>query len=424
MRALARNGRGQGGSSGGRLRAFVADPSCPCCDGCPSWRLLAVCDTSPRCDGSPPPVLSAWICTSVTCLDGSPIGIGQRIAVDGLCWTAQIQTQPVPPPDSYIIEGLEPVQCVDDCYDEACPQPQSFIRSQPCNSQQFPIYVCGVTECNIYGLAQYGCHLVDPASGYIPGNELPPGAVVFNASGSQTYGNCCDCAPILGCSSSPMSDPVFNQSGCTDQPPCYSFPQTCCCESDLQTGAYLGRVRIVEATQTRIDTYDPGFGTNGAFYGYLGAQTIDPVSRNACYERFIRREGFGGPTEVNQLPDLCFADECGWTWWTGFGGHRGLFDGSISRVQCRDCSFGAAGYIDNVSIAVNITCTSYSLVNTYTIHDIQNHITSVQSIVLRMRIDGGGSCAGECIGRGVSAQRRAATGAGCSGCNKNTTRIA
>lgn len=393
-----------------------------CCGDCALWRLIALCDTSPRCDGSLPPVLFAWICETVTCLDGSPLTIGQRVKIDGVCWTVGIQTTTNPPDEDYVIDGLDPVQCVADCYDEACPQPQSFLRSQPCNSQQQPIYVCGVTECNIYELAQYGCHLVDPASGYIPGTSLPPGAIVFNASGSQTHANCCDCGQTNGCGSQPLADPIVNRSDCTDGVPCYVFNQTCCCEADLQTGAYLGKVRIVEATQTRIDTFDPGFSINGAFYGYLGAQTIDPITGYACYERFIRREGFGGPTEVTQLPDICVADACGWVW---FGEARGLFDASLGRVQCRDCPATQpnGAYIDNVSIAANITCTNFSLVNTMTIHDPASRFTSVQSIVLRMRIDGGGACSGECAGRGVSAQRRSSKLiSGCRGCGGDMKR--
>ena len=387
-------------------RIALATPECraSCCNGCPSWRLLAVCDTSPRCDGSPPPVLSAWICTSVTCLDGSPIGIGQRIAVDGLCWTAQIQTQPVPPPDSYIIEGLEPVQCVDDCYDEACPQPNIWYRGIPCNPANPEMWFCGITECGIYNDGR-GCYKVDPSMG---GGPLPPGALYAN--GGTIYTNCCTCES--GCRVCPLVGGAIIDADCY---PLEITNQTCC-----RSDRACIRLLRYRGTQTSV--------VGGNVVLVITNEAVNPVSNPDGSVTWRIRQTFaitGQPPQVQLLPDpVQLTYLCGMCPSWDLRATRLYQDTSFVRdgtwtEECHGYPDGGDGQVVTVSGWGNNSWTCDRMVQdvtyTYTNSFVQSFITRFEFEAI-IEDDDGGVCAGRCLGRGVSAQRRAATGAGCSGC--------
>lgn len=389
----------------GRSRLMLRDAACCCEGGCPSWRLLAVCDTSPRCDGSPPPVLSAWICTSVTCLDGSPIGIGQVVLIDGICWTAQIQTQPVPPDGAYIIAGLDPVQCVSGCDAPECPTPVTWYRGQPCNPANQPVYFCGITECGIYN-AGTGCYRVDPAMG---GGPLPPGALYAN--GGTLFLNCCTCES--GCRVCPLVDGAVNDDECYDLD---LANQTCC-----RSGRACIRLLRYRGTQLLY--------SGGLLFLTIVNEAVNPTTNpDGSVTWFIRQTytPTGQPPQVQILPPPTQTTYgCGlcptWT----FRAPRTYLDTSFTgdgtyTEECRGYPDSGDGQSLVVSGWSNNSWTCARQVQdvTYTYTDTVNQRLIITRFEFEAVIedDDGGVCAGRCIGRGVSAARRAATASGCSGC--------
>lgn len=420
-RALANNNRASGGASGGRIRAYVADPSCPCCDDdCPLWTRIVQCSPGPSCDGTPPPTpVEAWICATVRCIDGRPLAAGMVFLLDGTCWTVQIEQQQTPPPGALIVSGLDPVECVENCYDPRCPQGAQFLVSRPCNVGAPSYYVCGITECGVYDLPPpaTGCHVVDPASGYIPGSALPPGAITINGSGLPRRNSCCDCSTYEGCGGSAVDIVLRNPLGeCQTEPPCYENRNTCCCETDPETGQFLGRIRILEATQVRNDLIVPGGGIPGSFTGILGAETIDPATGYATYRRFIRRDGYGQPTETSEIAPQSFPyGVCGWrgSEFSQEGQNNTLlhafFDGSLGRARCSDCP--QVGIVDT-QLSLSSDCSHLTLTCSYRSVG-PDHLTTF-TITLRAEIVNIQTCGGDCAGRAVSAPRQPVSG--CSGC--------
>jgi len=389
-------------------RIALATPECRarCCNGCPLWRLLSLCDTSPRCDGSPPPVLYAWICETVTCLDGSPLTIGQVVLIDGVCWTVGIQTTTSPPPEDYIISGLDPVQCVSGCDDEACPPPNIWYRGIPCNQSNPEMWFCGITQCGIYNDGR-GCYKVDPALG---GGPLPPGALYAN--GGTLYTNCCTCES--GCRVCPLVGGDVNDIECY---PIELSNQTCC-RSDRAC------IRLLRYRGTQI------LSIQGVQFLTIINEAVNPTTNPDGSVTWLIRNTLLFPNQPPQTQILFGAQityGCGlcpaWT----FRAPRvyldsGFTGGGTYTEECRGYPDGGDGQSVVVSGWSNNSWTCDRQVQdvTYTYTDTVNQRFFVTRFEFEAVIedDDGGVCAGRCLGRGVSAQRRAATGAGCSGCGK------
>lgn len=400
-------------------RVALVTPEClsRCCDGCPLWTRVFQCDTGPRCVGGSPPFVEAWICASVTCIDGRPLVAGMVFLLDGVCWTVGIEQDANPAGTR--IQGRDPVECVTNCADERCPQGEQWLLSNPCRRLGQRVYVCGVTVCGVYELGQYGCAIVDPASGYIPGSALPPNAITFNAGGLTPRPSCCDCIEQVDeCERRFVAQPshLANSFGaCDENPPCLLSVDTCCCERDPETSLFFGRVRLLEATQTRRDIWRPGFGISGEFFGYLGAETIDPVTGFALYERFIRREGFGGPPEITRLSDIGFGSACGWADNVPMSSSYAVFDASLGRWQCSDCP---DQNIVDVSFNALVTCTEMTILNTY--RTVTPNFTQTIENVFRARIINHRPCGGGCGGRAASSSGLLMLG--CRGCGGTQVR--
>lgn len=238
-------------------RIARATPAClaRCCNGCPLWRKLLQCPNGPTCIGEVPPQRELWICDTVRCEDNpneplySPLN--RTVRIDEICWTVTNMTAPVPPLGADIVEGNDPVRCVgfSACADEACPQGELFLLATPCNPSSPPRYFCGVTLCGIYRDSNTNrCYLVDPATGYIPGRDLPPGSVVGIPANIDPFATCCECNDSLECNVCPKA------TGAVDEENCYlplgpgGIPQVLldsCCRS-LQSCNYVTNWRTIQ----------------------------------------------------------------------------------------------------------------------------------------------------------------------------------
>ena len=391
-------------------RLALATPGCiaRCCNGCPLWQLLALCDTSPSCDGTPPPVLFAWICTTVTCLDGSPLTPGRRVYIDGFCWTVTIQQIVIPPSGDYIITGRDPVQCVSGCDDPVCPPRSLWFPGTPCNPANPVVYFCGITQCGRYRASQAvggGCYKVDPADGGVP---LPPGALT-SAAIEGPYIDCCSCEP--GCRVCPLVTGSISDPTCflplDDQGIPAIFSRTCC-----RSSRACYRVTRMIGTQTFSPApfEQPRRITNEWLPGTTNPDgSVSGVMRNT-------REFDTLPTAVQDYP-----------YTLGGCGLCPSFPILPDREPMSLTFTQGAAYVDEcrsfdpslvvTAFSYRYDCGSMSHNSSYR-YDAGGRIITTSFLYEAGIIDDdGGTCEGRCIGRGVSAAKRKSTG-GCKECGR------
>ena len=291
----------------------VADESCTsvCCGGgCPSWYRLVQCPTGPlTCTGGPPPTpRTIYLCTTVTCLDGSPLVPGGTVVLlAGLCWSVQLGTVPTPPVGAEVRPGNDPVRCVSGCTDQACPQGELYYISRPCSPGVPPIAVCGVTACEVRG-----CHVLDPATGGIPFSQIPPGTQIFTlADLGPPRQSCCACGPngepAGGCWNFPLTEPVAG-------PPCYASTagQTCCCTRD-DDGEPVGTYRVTRCRVTQTMSR-PAFPTAPEYNAVIVLEVLDDCAGTGRLT--ITRAGQDPEVTtgvVTNFPSSCYP-RCPGTW--------------------------------------------------------------------------------------------------------------
>lgn len=390
----------------GRSRLMLSDASC-CCGGCPFWTRIVSCDSGPNCVGTPSPVIEAWICASVRCIDGRPLVPPLVFLLDGLCWHAELEQQATPPPGAIVVAGLDPVQCVTGCLDPVCPQGELWLFGTPCATGNPTVYFCGVTECGIYRAVQGGCYRVDPAGGYIPGPGLPSGALTSPNTGR--FVDCCDCE--AGCVRCPLV------TGTPNNPACYPadlFDRTCCRSNNSCT--HIVRYR---ATQQQLGV------PNGPVT--IVNEAIDPQTGTNGEESWMIRQTFTqgiDPPIVTLLGRRVLAG-CGvCPSWSARAPRDGL-DTSFSGFTYADECVGLTG---NPSMTVsgwnnNIwACDRQRQDVTYDYQDV----TTGRRFITRFEFEAtatdsdGGVCNGRCSGRAVSAEQRAVSG--CEGCGGSQER--
>lgn len=382
-------------------RLALATPGCiaRCCGGCPLWRLLAACNTSPSCNGTPP-ILNAWICATVTCTNGSPLGVGQVVSIDGLCWTVTPQTATRPGNGDLVITGTNPVQCVSGCDDPACPTPATWYRGVPCSPSNPEVWFCGITQCGIYR-TQWGCYKVDPALG---GGTPPIGA--NTASGGTLYANCCACE--VGCSVCPLVEGTITNPACF---PAGLTDRTCC----RSANACL-RVQLLRGTQTfdPAPFQQPSRIVNEAInyrVGPGGIQIVDMQNtRTIDGTDFVTVSGpytIGG---CGYCPSLSLIPD------------RTLMANTFTQgVYTEDCTRvdvgGGPGQIDT-TWQNTWECSGQTHRSVYRYNAGNRIITTTFEYAAVIEDADGGTCEGRCVGRGSSAAKRDNAG-GCTGCGQS-----
>lgn len=280
--------------------AVVGSTACPCCGGCAEWRRFAQCPTGPlACTGEPPPPQQyLWICRSVTCLGGQQITEGTTVYVGGLCWTAEDVFANTLPPGSQFRASLEPVECTTGCNDPRCPQGELWYISRPCTPGVDPVAVCGVTVCEVRG-----CHVVDPATGGMPFDQIPPGiatTTLFDLGPPRP--NCCACGPngepAGGCLNLPVSE---------SPPPQECVPnltnETCCCT--IVDGQPVTTYRITRCITTQTISR-PALPNDPAFNNTAIIELLDDCTTVARYT-FIPISGpVQSDTGFGNIPSACY----------------------------------------------------------------------------------------------------------------------
>lgn len=260
------------------------------CCGCADWRRFAQCPTGPlACTGEGPPAQRfLWVCRTVTCLDGSPIDPGRVVLIGGLCWVAEDVTG-IPPAGAEVRLSLDPVECTSGCTDGRCPQGELYYPSRPCSPGVEPIWVCGVTECVIRS-----CHLLDPATGGVPFDQVPPGATVVPlGSLGPPQPSCCLCADPgpPGCLNEWLTD-----ARPSPEDPCYPDAQGepyCCCT--LVDGVPMGRVRVTAMRTTQVVENPNGTPSNNGSITIEILPGSESIDASGCATYLVRstRVGFG-----------------------------------------------------------------------------------------------------------------------------------
>lgn len=290
---------------------FAAGDDCEaeCCNaGCSLWWYIRQCPPQMQCDGNPPPApRAAWICDSIRCSDGRPLQQGVTIVLDETCWVVSGIQRVEPNTDDPRIEGLDSVECIGDnaCNDPRCPQGPLFVRSRPCGGQQ-AVYVCSVFVCGVYPIPGPpgigGCHIVDPADGFVRAADLPPGAVVRDGANLPRYDSCCDSRCGGGCFSFPLDGAIF---GVPD--PCRPVDPAALCCCTLGTG----RVRLTAlGTTQRVGGYG---GFPDPIITWSTSIVSESIDSNGCATYRMRTvqtvaPGFGDPVVV---PDWFYSPGCG-----------------------------------------------------------------------------------------------------------------
>lgn len=254
----------------------------------------------------------------MTCLTGEAIEAGDTVLIGGLCWVAEDVTG-LPPSGAGVRLSLDPLECVTGCTDSRCPVGELYYVSRPCDPRVEPIWVCGVTECVIRS-----CHLLDPATGGVPFNQLPPGATIVPLSSlGPPQPSCCVCDefPPANCVTSPLTDPRPSQGDV-----CYTAAQgepSCCCtraiNEDGSLGPVIRRLRINTYRTVQVIENEGGTPSNN------GTITIDilpgseSIDENGCASYIVRThwEGLGRPpggeTFLSERQTLA-CEVCG-RWW-------------------------------------------------------------------------------------------------------------
>jgi hypothetical protein len=194
-----------------------------CCGGtgCAQFLRLRECFRDIACIAVPPPRRELYMCSTVRCVTGGSITIGMVVHISGVCWQV-IGVVAVPPPGGDIYDSKIPVQCVDGCNDEICPQGEWYYLSISCVEGFSPVWVCGVTRCEVRG-----CYVLDPSNERRRLENLPPGANIRTiADLGPSQPDCCACAPT--CISAPMLsfDPASDPDNCYAGVP---RGRRCCC---------------------------------------------------------------------------------------------------------------------------------------------------------------------------------------------------
>jgi len=392
-------------------RIALATPECLalCCGGCPLWRLLALCDTTPRCDGSEPPVLYAWICATVTCTDGSPLNPGRVVSIDGLCWTVQIQQVSRPPIGDHVIQGLDPVQCVSGCDDPACPTPTLWFPGQRCGGGQ-TVYFCGIAQCGIYRASQAvggGCYRVDPSGG---GVVLPPNAIT-SAAIAGPFVDCCSCENV--CRVCPLV------TGAIDDPTCFGeldefgipviFSRTCCRSAracyrvDRMIGTQTFDPAPFEQPSSIVNEWFPGTtGPDGVQNGYVrNTRIIEGVPLVTDHPYSL-----GGCGLCPVFPILPDRDPMSLTFTEGT---------TVPECRSSDPSLTVTEW------GFAFQCGQMTHRSAYRYDAGGRIITTTFVYEASIIDDDDGVCAGRCVGRGVSAERRKNIST-CAGCGAGQQR--
>jgi len=417
-------------------RIARATPECiaRCCNGCPQWRRLDQCDNGPTCLGEDLPEREIWICDTVRCI-GDPdtplySPLNRTVLIDGLCWTVTNVTATAPPPNSDIVEGLDPVQCVgfSACANEVCPQGTLYIRSQPCTSEGTPVYVCGITSCGTYNLSPYGCAVVDPASGYVP---APPNAIRYNGDGLVPFVNCCDCTANSGCIRRMVAEGPQIATLCNGVDLVID-DNDCCCEQD-ENGTPYGRVRITDAYEERRQFWFSG--TPNAFVeavtGRITGETIDPDTGFACYQRtdyYEPRPEFGVPVPPFSVVTEGFACQ---------GSACGMYIDAFPNAGPGFSLFGFVVFlpffcdgsgISDLSYAYSMTCNSVSMTCSYRYTEpppfpgAPSRFYELFTMRFSAQLVGSRPCGGGCAGRlSAPGNPPILKSSGCSGCGRNAT---
>lgn len=392
----------------GGSRIVLADASC-CCGGCPLWRKLLQCPNSPVCVGEPPPQREIWICDTVVCeTTGEPIfhPLGRTVFIDGLCWSVTADTLPVPPPGADVVGDNDPVECIglSACADPRCPQGELFLLGRPCNPANEPVYFCGVTECGIYRSVQGTCQLVDPATGYVP---APPGAPTSPNTGR--FLDCCECEP--GCAFCPMVD------GQVDNPECFpgiDFTRSCCrsLNACYRVDRIFGR-----------QTFNPPApaaegGVLHSITNEVVAFILEPGGIQTANMRNVRRIDFldgNGPQDIVSFYNTGLIGACGFCpRFRVFPAERQFaerdFTGFLPVALCGQQPPGTVLH----EFTYRLSCDEQTYILDFTA-DVGRLISTRVEIEAHIE-ETDGTCAGRCLGRGVSHDRRALTG--CTDCGK------
>lgn len=427
MQALAHNGRASGVTVAGRLRAVGNDPSCPCCEpGCPLYRRMVRCDRAGTCFGQPPAVVYAWICDTVLCTTGGPLVAGRVVIIDGICWVVESITAPTPTPGHLVVIGTDPVECVPQgCSDIRCPQESFYVLGTPCNPNQPLVYFCGVTECGIYRRSGTPwCYRVDPSSGHIPPDQLPPGAIT--AIGTGPFASCCDCEPA--CELCPMV------SGAVGNNTCYGpvgpngipliFSQTCC--RSARACLY-----VTTARSSQVFTPSVGFPPLQRVENeYINLIILPNGDQTAQLRNRRYFDGIAQPEET--ITDIGVVGGCGLcpSFYPNPPRDR-LISGFTTGIFADECigvnNGGQPGQIDVLAWSNSWNCRSSSHLHSYRfISQVLplRTVTTTFEFGFQVVDNDGGVCSGRCAGRALLAPPLTLSTSGCQGCLGSTIRVA
>lgn len=267
-----------------------------------------------------------------------------------------------------------------------------YLLSVPCAGGN-GVYVCGVNACGVYALPGYGCQFIDPATGYIPHGNLPPGSIVVNGAGAVRFATCCECGESPGC----LTDPIYYPSA---YPQCYENRTTCCCSAD-GNGIPRGQVRVLECSIEVVHVWPGNPGGTGTSRRAWSNETID-ANGCATYTQTDTVTGFAQLDYFAQHQTSHSCRACGWTNAAPLLPEEiiGVYAGDA--VRCQPFSDSTQTIVPT-QFSMSATCTAFALINVVRWDSLvfpgYYRITTARN---RMVIVNGGVCGGNCAGRIVT----------------------